>query len=235
MIVKQAMGGAMTGKMPAATIQRQRLRFAATIQCQRLRFAAILLLAGTLLAAGCGKVPVTHFYSLEPPAMSATGKSLPYDVQVARFRAAFRLAQDRLVYMPTPYHVDYYNYHRWAGFPADMVTSGLISSLKHAGVFRSVTGVSSNGKPDYILRGEIENLEEQDSGGTVTARVALTLDAYDAQTRAVVWTGAADYQKQIPAGSVDDVARELSAGVRQSLDKLTRDLASGFPEKKAVP
>jgi ABC-type uncharacterized transport system auxiliary subunit len=137
--------------------------------------------------------------------------------------------------MPSPYHVDYYSYHRWAGFPADLVTSAFLSSLKHAGVFRSVSEVRSGGKPDYILRGEIENLEEQDSGATVTARVALTLDAYDVQTHAVVWSGAADYHKQVTAGSVDDVVRELNEGVRQSLEKLTRDLASGFPEKKANP
>jgi ABC-type uncharacterized transport system auxiliary subunit len=197
--------------------------------------AAALLMAAMLLASGCAKVPQTHFYTLEPPAMSSAGKTLPYDVEVARFRAAFRLSQDRLVYMPSPYHVDYYDFHRWAGYPADMVTSALISSLKHAGVFRSVSEIRSGAKPDYILRGEIENLEELDSGGTVTARVALTLDAYDAQTHAIVWSGAADASKQVTAGSVDDVARELSAGVRQSLEKLTHDLASGFPEKKANP
>src|SRR5580658_1506003 len=197
--------------------------------------AAAIALAEMLLAFGCAKVPQTHFYTLEPPAMSSAGKTLPYDVEVARFRAAFRLSQDRLVYMPSPYHVDYYDFHRWAGYPADMMTSALISSLKHAGVFRSVSEVRSGAKPDYILRGEIENLEELDNGTTVTARVALTLDAYDAQSHAIVWSGAADYSKQVTAGSVDGVAKELSAGVRQSLEKLTHDLASGFPEKKANP
>jgi ABC-type uncharacterized transport system auxiliary subunit len=210
-------------------------KFAAAIQRQRFRFAAAIVLAGMLLAAGCAKVPQTHFYTLEPPSMTASGKTLPYDVEVARFRAAFRLSQDRLVFMPSPYHVDYYNYHRWAGYPADMVTAALISSLKHAGVFRSVSDVHSGGKPDFILRGEIENLEELDSGASATARVALTLDAYDVQNRAVVWSGAADYQKQVTAGTVDDVARELNEGVRQSLEKLTHELAAGFPEKKAAP
>ena len=218
MIREQVMGRAMGSNM---TWQRTTL--------------ACFVLAATLLAMGCGKVPPTHFYTLEPPATASIGKTLPYDVEVARFRAAFRLTQDRLVYMPTPYRVDYYSYHRWAGYPADMVTAAMVSALKHAGVFRSVSEVRSGGRPDYILRGQIENLEEQDSGATVTARVALTLDAYDVQSRAIVWSGAADYQKQVAAGSVDDVARELNEGVRQSLEKLTRDLAAGFPEKKATP
>ena len=208
---------------------------AADIQRKRIRFAATLGLTAVLLAAGCAKVPQTHFYTLEPPAMTAIGKTLPYDVEVARFRAAFRLGQDRLVYMPSPYHVDYYDFHRWAGYPADMVTSALISSLKHASVFRSVSAVRSGAKPDYILRGEIENLEERDSSGTVTARVSITLEAIDAQSHAIVWSGAADFSKQVAAGSVDDVAKELNEGVRQSLEKLTRDLAAGFPEKKANP
>lgn len=192
----------------------------------------LLLAAFVAVAAGCGKVPQTHFYTLEPPAMTSTGKTLPYDVVVARFRAAYRLSQDRLVFMPEPYHVDYYNYHRWAGFPADLVTSAMISSVKHAALFRSVSEPKSGAKPDYILRGEIENLEEQDNGTTVTARVSLTLDVQDVQTRAVVWTGAAEYQKQVTGTSVNDVARELNAGVRQCIEKLTRDMAAGFPEKK---
>src|SRR5580658_4756775 len=125
--------------------------------------AAALVAAAMFLAAGCGKVPATHFYTLEPPAMTASAKTFPYEVEVARFKAAFRLSQDRIVYMPSPFHVDYYSYHRWAGFPADMVTAGLVSSLKHAGVFRSVSEVRSGAKPDYILHGQIENLEEQDS------------------------------------------------------------------------
>jgi ABC-type uncharacterized transport system auxiliary subunit len=194
--------------------------------------ALLLLFVTALLAAGCAKVPTTHFYTLEAPPVAAAAKTLPYDVEVSRFRAAFRLAQDRLVFMPSPYHVDYYNYHRWAGFPADLMTSALISSLKHAAIFRSVSDMHSGGKPDYILRGEIENLEEQDNGSTVTARVSLTLEAYEVQTHKVIWSGAADHEKQVTAGSVDDVARELNAGVRACLEKLTRDLAAGFLERK---
>jgi uncharacterized lipoprotein YmbA len=106
-----------------------------------MKMIPILLLLAVALSglSGCGKVPATHFYTLEPPAVSSAGKTLPYDVSVARFRAAYRLSQDRLVYMASAYHVDYYNYHRWAGIPADLVTQGMITSLKRAGVFRSVS------------------------------------------------------------------------------------------------
>src|ERR1035438_833140 len=151
------------------------------------RFILGLFLVAAFVAAlaGCGKVPVTHFYSLEPPAESPSGKMLPYDVAVFRFRTAYRLSQDRLVFMPAPYQVDYYNYHRWAGYPADLVTGALITTLKHAGLFRSVSEIRTGITPDYLLKGEIENLEEVDTPGVATARVAISLEALDAKTRAV--------------------------------------------------
>ena len=194
-----------------------------------------LLAAMLVTLAGCGKVPVTRFYSLEPPSIAPGGKTLPYDVAVFRFRTAYRLSQDRLVFMPAPYQVDYYNYHRWAGYPADLVTGALITSLKRAGVFRSVSEIRTGVTPDYILKGEIENLEEVATPGTATARVSISLEALDAKTRSVVWSGSAQYEKSVTTGSVDDVARELNEGVRQVLEKLTRDIAAKFPEKKATP
>src|ERR1043166_8055016 len=125
--------------------------------------AAILLvlLAGLLtVTAGCGKVPQTHFYTLEPASPGNLGKTLPYEVAVSRFRAAYRLSQDRVAFMESSHHVDYYNYHRWAGFPADLVTSAFITGLKRAGLFRADTEMRSGARPDYILRGEIQDLQE---------------------------------------------------------------------------
>jgi hypothetical protein len=89
--------------------------------------------------------------------------------------------------------------------------------------------------PDYILKGEIENLEEVDTPGTATAKVAISLEAIDAKTHAVVWSGSAQYEKSVTTGNIDDVARELNEGVRQTLDKLTKDIAAKFPERKAAP
>src|SRR5712691_1709483 len=161
-------------------------------------FLTLLLLAAVLaVTPGCGKVPQTHFYSLDAPSPAASAKTLPYDVAVPRFRAAYRLSQDRIVYMPSSYHVDYYNYHRWSGYPADLVTSAFITSLKRAGIFRSVSEMRSGGKPDYLLRGEIQNLEELDNGSAVTARVSMTLDVMDANTHQIVWSGAAEYEKPV--------------------------------------
>src|SRR5258708_6743025 len=192
----------------------------------------LAVVAGAATFVGCGKVPETHFYTLEPPSVSPVARKLPYDVSVARFRAGYRLSQDRLVYMPAPYHVDFYTYHRWAGYPSDLVTLAMITALKQANLFRSVSEIKSGVNPDFVLRGEVQNLEELDAPGSATARVAITLDAQDAKTRNIVWSGSARYEKQVISGNIDDVARELNEGVRQTLDKLVQDMAQNFPEKK---
>ena len=134
--------------------------------------------------------------------------------------------------MPSAYQVDYYNYHRWTGYPADLLTAALITTLKRAKTFRSVSEIKTGVNPDYVLHGEIQNLEEVDAGASATARVAITLDATDAKTHAIVWSGSATYEKTVTSGSVDDVARELNQGVRDTLEKLVRDLSKEFPEKK---
>ena len=195
---------------------------------------AFCLLPFAFFVCGCGKVPATHFYTLDAPQVAAAGKPFPYNVAVARFHAAQRLAQDRLVYMAAPYHVDYYNYHRWTGMPADLVTSVLITSLKRAAVFRSVSEVRSGGQPDFVLRGEIQNLEEVDSETSVTARVSLTLDATDVKTRAIVWSGAASAESPVSKGDVDAVARALNEGVNQCIQKLVANLSSSFPERAGL-
>ena len=193
------------------------------------------LATGLLLAAGCGKIPTTHYYALDAglPAVPASS-SLPFDVAVARFHTPQLLAQDRLVYRTSPHQVDYYNYHRWSGAPADLVTDLFLSRLRNAGLFRSVSTLQGGPKADYLLRGTIDNLEEVNSAEGVSARVALTLEAQDMKTREVVWTGKGSYEKPVSDRTVEGVVRELNEGVHQSLEQITRGLAAHFQSQKPL-
>ena len=193
------------------------------------------LAAGLLLVAGCGKIPPTHYYALDaglPAAPAST--SLPFDVAVARFHTPQLLAQDRVVYRTSPQRVDYYNYHRWSGAPADLVTDLFLTRLRRAGLFRSVSSLQGGPKADYLLRGTIEYLEEANSAEGVSARVALTMEAQDMKTREVVWSGKGSYEKPVSDRTVEGVVRELNEGVHQSLEQITRGLAAHFQSQKPV-
>lgn len=200
--------------------------------------AAMAGLALTAMLTGCGgKTPRTRYYTIEaglPAAPQARAQTFLFDVSVARFRAANVLQQDRLLYRTGPVQLDYYEYHRWSDPPPDLLTEALVSHLRRAGLFRSVTTLSSGAKPDYILRGHIDNLEEVDSGDQVTVRVSLSLDLVDGKTRGALWSGKGNYEGSVPERSVDAVVAEINKGVHQGLEQLTRGLASYFQSLPAA-
>ncbi len=194
---------------------------------------AVAPLVLLLSLAGCGgKLPQTHFYTLEtslpapPPAAT-----LPVDIAVARFRAPQALTQDRVVYRPAPHHMDFYEYHRWVDSPPDLVTQNLIAHLKRAGIFRSVTGIQGAASADYLLRGRIEHLEEVDADSSVSARVALSAELVDSKTRGVVWAGRGAHEVAVPDRSVEGVVRGMNEALRESLDQITRGLTTHFQQR----
>jgi ABC-type uncharacterized transport system auxiliary subunit len=199
---------------------------------QALACAALLLAA---FSAGCGgAIPATRYYALDaglPAAPPPASAKFPLEVAVARFRTPQMLAQDRVVFRPSPVQVDYYNYHRWSGFPADLVTEAFIGHLRRSGLFKSVSSIQSGAKADILMRGQILSLEEVNSGDGVAARVALTLEALDNKTRAVVWSGRASHENAVAERTVEGVVRELNDGVRKCFEQLSQDLAQRFPAK----
>ena len=193
---------------------------------------AVLLLFSL---AGCGgKVPPSHYYTLELlPAPPAAATAYPVVIAVPRFQAPRPLTQDRLVFRPSPNKVDFYEYHRWVEAPPDMVTRHLLKRLKAAGIFRAVTGSAGSPQVDYILRGNIENLEEVDSTDTVVGRVVLTAELVDAKTRAVVWSGRGSHEALVEPRSIEGIVRVLNEGVHQSSDQLLRGLTAWFQQRPA--
>ena len=200
------------------------------------RPAAQRLLAGVaafllLSLVGCGKVPPSHYYTLEsslpaPPPATTTG----VEIAVTRFRASQGLSQDRLMYRPSPHRVDFYEYHRWVDTPPDLVTQNLISHLRRSGMFRAVTDTRGASRADYVLRGRIEHLEEVDSAGSVSARVGLHVELVEVKTRARVWTGQGSHEAQVSERSVEGVVRAMNESLRESLGQIVRGLATHFEQ-----
>jgi ABC-type uncharacterized transport system auxiliary subunit len=192
-------------------------------------FAALVGSGALAFLTGCGgKIPVTRYYVLElqttPPAASKL--RLNADVAVARFRSPQALAQDRIIYRPSASEVGFYNYHRWAGFPADLITDAFILELKSSGLFRGVVGMESAPRTEYLLRGQVANLEEVDIADKVSARVALRLELIDARTRAVIWAGQARDEQPVADRSIEGVVRALNEGVQRAIGRLIKDLGA---------
>jgi ABC-type uncharacterized transport system auxiliary subunit len=191
-----------------------------------MRISWVLMLAGLL--AGCGSVrePVTKYYKLEvPPAPTPAGPSAPVPLRVEPFRAGNLVRQDRIVYRPSPVEVGFYEYHRWAEPPNDTVTKALAGQLMSRHVFQSVEISDDGEKPDYVLRGSIEQLQEVDYNGAVKVQVSISAELEDPVRREKIWSSIASSECLVKKSDVQAVVAAMGQASQQSIARLVTDVA----------
>jgi ABC-type uncharacterized transport system auxiliary subunit len=191
-----------------------------------MRISSVLMLAGLL--AGCGSVrePVTKYYKLEvPPAPTPAGPSAPVPLRVEPFRASNLVRQDRIVYRPSPVEVGFYEYHRWAEPPNDTVTKALADQLMSRHVFQSVEISDDGEKPDYVLRGSIEQLQEVDYKGAVKVQVSISAELEDPVRHEKIWSSIASSECLVKKSDVQAVVAAMGQASQQSIARLVTDVA----------
>ena len=185
--------------------------------------AVASVLAGLLLT-GCAKVryPANYVLTFPPPAPKAASTPAGFgSVSVQRFRCAEYVCQGRVVYRPIPEQVGFYEYHRWATDPRDLITTYVIDSLRNENFYKHVErGVPSG----YILSGSVDRLEELDEPGHVRVICALSAQLVDAQTGAILWQGAASETIAVEERNVAGVVRSLSSATQAAVDQLMRSM-----------
>ncbi len=93
------------------------------------KFALLFALAALLLTGCAGKVRYPDYYTLalapsKDPPPSETQK-VPA-VAVQRFESPAYLRQGRIVYRQSPEQIGFYDYHRWASDPGQVVTTAMM-------------------------------------------------------------------------------------------------------------
>lgn len=196
---------------------------------------AAALFAGLLLT-GCAKVrmPANYVLDLPPPAArTAGGQNVFGPVTVREFRCAGYICQGRIVYRAGPEEVGFYEDHRWAMDPREMITRQLEDTLRSDGVFEVVSAHERGIRPAYILTGRIDRLEEVDEGRHVRVVCALSAQLADARTGSVVWSGRAIESAPVSQRNVAGVVRSLSEAVQASIEDLIRSMKSQLRDRLA--
>jgi len=180
------------------------------------------------LLSGCGSVhgPVTKYYKLEiPPAPTPAGPSAPVPLRIEPFRATSLLRQDRIVYRPSPMEVGFYEYHRWAEPPTNTVTNALADQLKSRHVFQSVEISDGGEKPEYVLRGSIDQFQEVDYKGAVKVQVSISAELEDPVRREKIWSSTASSECLVSKSDVQAVVAAMGQASQQSIARLVTDVA----------
>jgi ABC-type uncharacterized transport system auxiliary subunit len=184
-------------------------------------FACVSLAA--LLVAGCGKVRYPNYYTLAlAPTLTPAGDGghTLGSLAVRNFETPAYLRQGRIVYRESPTEVGFYEYHRWVTDPGATVTTAIISTLRSSGLFSQVDSEASHIKSDFLLRGQLQRLDEIDYGGAVRVEVKLSAQLVNLRTASTVWTGDETETARVEKAAVNSVVIEMSHAVQKCIDRL---------------
>ena len=129
------------------------------------RFGALVV---ALFLSGCMSfakaAPETRYYRLDYPSPADAAQALPVILRIAPIRTAEPYSGLDILYRDDDHQVGAYPYHRWATHPGSMVTALVARDFAASQRYRAVDKAPSALQADYELRGDIEKIEEQNSG-----------------------------------------------------------------------
>jgi ABC-type uncharacterized transport system auxiliary subunit len=199
-------------------------------------WASVTACAAALLMASCGgKILYPKYYTLEippAPARAVNGTRFSGIVAVRRFDSAQYLRQGRIVYREAPEEIGFYEYHRWADDPAQMVTTAMIESLRSARLFSLVKPYDGHDQQDYLIVGRLERLEEIDYGNAVRVVAKISAELVNLRTGSTEWSDDAAETLKVDKANVNSVVLEMSHAVQKSIDHLVASLDQQTLAKK---
>jgi uncharacterized lipoprotein YmbA len=182
------------------------------------------VLSLALVMIGCGgKIRYPQYYTLELAPTPSPGAGDPPGlgtVAVSPFGTSQYLRQGRIVYREAPNQIAFYEYHRWAADPGATVTTTMIETLRSSGPFSLVEPFSVHDKPQYLLTGRLERLDEIDYGGPVRVEAGLSAQVVNLRTGATVWVGDAAETSTVETRTLKSVVDAMSTAVQACIDQL---------------
>ncbi|MDA1314008.1 MAG: ABC-type transport auxiliary lipoprotein family protein [Acidobacteria bacterium] len=203
-------------------------RFNVLFRSALVRSAALATLGTVLIgfSGGCGgKVPLTHYYKLDlPPAPESTRAEGGGTAIVMPFRGSKMLTQDKIIYRPSRQEVGFYEYHRWAEDPRTTLAQSLLDHLRQKKTFSRAVPFDSRTVTDYVIRGQIEQLEEVDSPDGVSIALRISAELVDVGTRQPLWHGSHEETRKVEVGDVKAIVSKMSEAAGSGVAKLAAEI-----------
>ncbi|MFQ5670923.1 MAG: ABC-type transport auxiliary lipoprotein family protein [Acidobacteriota bacterium] len=166
-----------------------------------------------VLLAGCGTVPITRYYVLEPSGTAAPGPLEGPSFDVSDFQVDPPYDQDRIVYRvgEDAVEVSFYDYHRWTMPLSRMLPRFTAEFLDES---RPPAAGARSETAQAHLEGHLRALEEIDTreGSFVRVILSLTLRGDDGT---VLWADTFSRRRAAAAREV----REIVAAMRTLLEE----------------
>lgn len=203
------------------------------------RYWRIFLVAAVTLSVpltGCvSRIKYPAYYTLnlapaiDPPAKTGELAS----IAVREFQAPAYLRQGAVVYFTSPEEIGFYEYHRWAVDPRQVITQTIIERLRASGNFALVKTYDGRNDVDYVLSGSLDKLDEADYGRGVRVEVALSAQVTDLHSGKTIWSNSASNTAKLEERKVSSVVTQMSSLTDRDIEDLLKSLA--LPPATAKP
>ncbi len=188
-----------------------------------------------ILVLSCSAAPERQYFGIAYTLVDIEANATPrYKATLRIVEPEIRLAYDRpqIVYRYDPYRFKYYNYKFWVAKPQQMVAEVIHRHLQKANLFLETALVYQRAVPDYELVGEIEAIEEYDSGDKWYAHLAMTMRLVRFTDRTVVWSYQFDRKQEVfnkepvyvvrgMSDLMEEEMHQILAGIQEVMDKET--------------
>jgi len=193
---------------------------------KRLPNALVMMLMLLPALVGCGRVRYPAYYTLNLPAPPdpPAPDSVRTRIAVREFQSPNYLRQGPIVYRATPEEIGFYEYHRWAADPRQLVTSAVIDHLRASGQYAMVSTYSGHPDDDYIFSGKLEKLEEVDYPAGVKVEVAMSAQITSTRTGTTIWSNAVSEADDVSQRSVPGVVAQMNRTMDTAIEKLLSTL-----------
>jgi ABC-type uncharacterized transport system auxiliary subunit len=200
----------------------------------RIVYSLAVALAGTLSGA-CGTVryPAHYLLNFPAPMQRIAPPEFSGPLVVSEFQCPQYLCDGRLVYRPTPEEIGFYEFHRWAANPRQMITRYIAEAVRMKSLFSHVVLEDAAVQPAYILNGHIERLEEVDQGG-VSAVCTISAELLDAKTKSILWSFTASETIPVRRRDVPGVVASLSTAAGLTIEKVVRSLEDALTKTAKI-
>jgi ABC-type uncharacterized transport system auxiliary subunit len=201
------------------------------MNCRPRQLIISLAVFGTIVA--CGTIPLKHYYEMNYlPSTHWTRLSptpYPCTIRVADFGIEQAYNRPEIVYRQSPFQLQYYYYRVWAVKPDRMATDLIYHHVLMSGLVANVIRrYDQSPKPDYDLDGNIEAVEEYDSGELWFAHLALTINLTKISDGTSIYTRRFDLRKRVYQHTPEYVIRELSSLMEYIMTQVIHDLDGKF-------
>lgn len=196
-----------------------------------------LFLILIVLAMSCGSVPTRYYYTLSYPLEREEALKPPIHpirLRIKPFRIGIPYDRLQIVYRQSPFEFQYYGYHLWASKPQHMLREIFASHIESLGLVVEVTTEYGEHLPDYELSGDIEAIEEYDSGDVWYGHLAMRIELTRFSDRVCLWRYSFDKTKKVFKKEPVQVVRVISSILEEEMNKIMVELDRILSKERGV-